>query len=245
VIPQPIAAYLARALPAGRPVPRQVRIAQEGRMWKERAAAPRRFSAVQHIAVDSVAFAWRARFPIVPGLAIKVVDAYAAGAGSLDVRLLGRTLQREQGPETAVGEALRYLAELPWAPYAMQHNSELAWRDLDGGRVEVTTRVGPETVVIVLEFDGAGDIVRASSAVRPFLTGGTSTPTPWAGEFSDFQELGGMRMPTRAEVYWELPEGRFVYWRGQVVSALGLDTPFEPAASGLLQPALDHHRRVP
>ena len=59
-------------------------------------------------------------------LAIKVVDAYAEGEGTLDVRLLGRTMQRERGPEMAVGEAMRYLAELPLVPHAMVHNGELA-----------------------------------------------------------------------------------------------------------------------
>jgi hypothetical protein len=27
-------------------------------------------------------------------------------------------------------------------------------------------------------------------------------------------------------VYWELPEGRFVYWRGRVTDAQELDKPF-------------------
>jgi hypothetical protein len=42
--------------------------------------------------------------------------------------------------------------------------------------------------------------------------GKTSVPTPWGGRFSDYRELGGIRVPTRAEVRWELPEGPFTYW---------------------------------
>jgi hypothetical protein len=41
--------------------------------------------------------------------------------------------------------------------------------------------------------------------------GRTSVLTPWGGEFGEYQALGGMRLPTRAKVYWELDEGRFVY----------------------------------
>jgi hypothetical protein len=52
-------------------------------------------------------------------------------------------------------------------------------------------------------------------------------PTPWGGEFGAYETLGGIRMPTRAEVYWELSEGRFVYWRGEVTSAQALDEPFK------------------
>jgi hypothetical protein len=39
--------------------------------------------------------------------------------------------------------------------------------------------------------------------------------------------LSGMRMPTRGEVYWQLPEGRFVYWRSELTSAQALEAPFE------------------
>jgi hypothetical protein len=43
-------------------------------------------------------------------------------------------------------------------------------------------------------------------------------PTPWRGVFSDHGELGGVRVPRRAEVAWELPEGRFTYWRAEVTA---------------------------
>ena len=32
-------------------------------------------------------------------------------------------------------------------------------------------------------------------------------------------------MPASADVYWELPEGRFVYWSGTVTSAVALEQP--------------------
>jgi hypothetical protein len=34
-------------------------------------------------------------------------------------------------------------------------------------------------------------------------------------------------MPTRAEVYWELPNTRFVYWRGQI-TAVRVEKQFDP-----------------
>jgi hypothetical protein len=93
--------------------------------------------------------------------------------------------------------------------------------------VEVTTQAGGEATAVTLEFDAEGEIVRASADARPFGRKGTWTPTPWAGEFSGYREFGGIRMPANAEVSWDLPAGRYVYWRGTVTSALALDTPFE------------------
>jgi hypothetical protein len=50
----------------------------------------------------------------------------------LEVRLLGRPLQRKGGPELAQGEAFRYLAEIAWVPQAIVANRELSWQDPDG-----------------------------------------------------------------------------------------------------------------
>jgi hypothetical protein len=47
------------------------------------------------------------------------------------------------------------------------------------------------------------------------------------GHFADYQTFGAIRVPTSAETYWELPEGRYVYWRGTVTSAQLLDRPFQ------------------
>jgi hypothetical protein len=69
------------------------------------------------------------------------------------VRLLGLPQQRQPGPETVRGEALRYLAELPFAPPAIAHNRELEWRQFDERSVEVATTVAGERLAVKLEVD--------------------------------------------------------------------------------------------
>lgn len=46
------------------------------------------------------------------------------------------------------------------------------------------------------------------------------------------QVLGGIRIPTWAEVYRDLDSGRFVYWRRTVTSAGLLDQPFHRPGRG-------------
>jgi hypothetical protein len=159
-------------------------------------------------------------------LAIRVFDGYSGGRGKLEARVLGVPVMRQRGLDIAVGEAFRYLAELPLVPWAMEHNAELEWRELNDYSVEVAARVGGRRLAVTVEFDAAGDIVRAGCDARPRQVGRTSVLTPWGGEFGDYRALGGMRIPTRATVYWELDQGRFVYWRGTVTSAVALDEPF-------------------
>lgn len=159
-------------------------------------------------------------------LAISVIDEYADGEGKLEGRVLGVPVVRQAGPEAATGEALRYLMELLWVPHAMAHNGELEWRKLDERSVEVAAHVGGDRLALKVEFDDAGDIVRASSLMRPFRVAKRLVPTPWGGNLAEYDLLGGMRIPTSAEAYWDLPGGRFTYWRGTVTSLELLDQPF-------------------
>ena len=176
---------------------------------------------MEELAVDRIAFTWRARFP----LAIRVFDGYSGGRGKLEARVLGVPVMRQSGSDIAVGEAFRYLAELPLVPWAMESNAELEWRELDDRSVEVAGRAGGRRLAVTFEFDAAGDIVGMRCAARPRQVGRTSVPTLWGGEFGDYRSFGGMRIPSRAEVYWELDQGRFVYWRGTVTSAVAVPVP--------------------
>ncbi len=213
-LPPLIRRYVERALPVGAGHVERVELTQEGRIWMRPDTRGMRFTAREHFEVERTAFAWRARFPF----GLRVVDAYDRGRGVLELRLIGACVQRQRGPELDVGEAMRYLAELPWVPHAIERNSELEWRELDERSVEVATRVADERAAVTFEFDADGDIVRAS-AVRKRQTGKQWEETPWGGEFGEYEVLGGIRMPTVAEVHWVIEGEPFVYWRGVVLSA--------------------------
>lgn len=218
-IPAPVRRYAERAVPAGSSVPARVRVVQSGLMWLKPGGRSLPFTAVEDFSVETVAFSWLARFRFLPLVSMKVVDRYADGAGSLEARLFGvLPFMRQSGQATAEGAAMRYLAELPWVPHAMLPNPELEWRELDARTVEVGTSVGAAKVAVRLEFDAAGDIVSAFSDGRPHPEGNATVPRPWGGVYSDYQVIDGIRLPTRAEVRWELPEGPFTYWSGEIHS---------------------------
>jgi hypothetical protein len=179
-------------------------------------ARPRRFTATEEFATHAMAFEWRARFPLIGSVSMRVVDRYRQGEGLLAVRLLGVPVQQRSGPELALGEAHRYLAELPWAPPAICTNDELHWCELDELTVEVSAHVGARQIRLRLRFDDDGNIVEAR-AERPRAEAGNA-PTPWVGEFGDYASLGGVVVPRRGTVRWELADGPFTYWRGVVTS---------------------------
>jgi len=210
-LPVLVRRYMDRAVPSGAHAARQVRLTQAGEMFKQPGGRAMRFTTIERFAIDHVGFSWEARFPIAPIVSLNVSDRYAHGRGTLRVRALGFPLQNQSGPEIDVAEAYRYLAELPWVPHAMAMNHELEWRELDEGSVEVATSVGHERPIVRFEFDAAGDIVRGIADARPLSPNGDSARASWGGDFSDHAAVGGIRMPIRAEVHWDLPERRFVY----------------------------------
>jgi hypothetical protein len=215
-LPDLVREYARWALPAQRELPSLVRLKQTGEMQLK----PGRwlpFEATQEIRVDRVEFSWFARFAVAPLVSVRVHDWFRDGEGGLDGRVFRFIpVASAGGPEAARSEAMRYLAELPWCPHAILGNRDLEWRDLEPGLVEVAARVGSAEAAVTLHFDAAGRIAGASASDRPRQEGKQFVQRTWAGEFADYRELGGVSVPTTAQVSWELPEGRFIYFRGRV-----------------------------
>ena len=186
-------------------------------MWLKRGAPPRRFSAVQTYVVGQLEFVWHARFPIARVGSLHVIDRLEHGQGSLDQRLLGWVpMARDRGPAVTEGQALRYLAELPWVPHALLANRAVDVRELDERNLEVAARLGDRRLALRLEFDGNGEIATASTDSRPRIEGKEAIPTRWAGSFSRYAEVGGVHIPTRAQVHWYLEDGPFKYFDAEV-----------------------------
>ncbi len=183
----------------------------EMRLSPERGWSP--FTAEQVIDPRQTRFVWHARIKMAPLVTAVVDDAYENGRGRLDAKLWGIfSVAHERGPEIDRGEALRYLAELPWCPTALLHNPDLRFRQIDDATVRVW--VGDETTRVDLTFDADGLICRSSSDTR--VRDGKAEP--WIGEFANYRDFGPFRAPSQGRVRWH-PEGNpFEYWRGEVTA---------------------------
>ena len=172
-----------------------------------------KFSAEQTIDATKTAFRWHARFKMAPLLTGVVEDAFEDGKGRLDAKIWGVIpVAHARGLDVDRGEAQRYLAELPWCPAAIAENPELHFAQRDEHTVRVW--VLDETWWVDLQLDADGDIRVASTTTR--LRDGVAQP--WAGRFDDYRDFGGVRAPSKAEVWWDGPDGRFTYWRAEITS---------------------------
>lgn len=222
LLPLPVRSFVQRTVPpdVSYPMPIGTRISQRGEMRQKPGAKAMRFTAVQHFDVGSAGFVWRAHFPVAPGVWLDVVDACAGDEGRLEAKVWGLIpFMRDAGEATAHAQALRFLAELPWNPHAILANSQIGWTQVEDRAVEASLPVKGSMVRLRVNFSEEGDVESVRTAARPRKVGKTSRDTPWGGEFGDYAELGGIRIPTRGAVYWDLPEGRFTYWSGRVLAA--------------------------
>ncbi len=213
--PEIIRRYCERAIPTSGPVPRAVRLTQIGDMWRAPGTRPMHFTATEDIAVDDVAFAWTARLSVARILSLRIDDGFDGEHGWMRGHLAGIPVIDRSDPGVDVGAAIRYLAELPWAPHALLANRRIAWTQTGPRSVEASTPVGGVRAAVTFEFDACGDIVRVGTKARPRYGG---DPAPWGGCFGDHRVLGGIRIPTAARVHWLRPEGAFTYRDGAVTA---------------------------
>ena len=214
-VPQLVQKFADRAPAADRPL-RTVQLRQRAAMRMTAQGRWHRLSAEETIAIREPGFVWLARMRVAPLVWVAILDAYVDGKGLLELRLFGSLpLVRVQGREIDRSEAMRYLAELPWAPEAMLHNPRLGWRQIDAATVEVATETAGGPARVRLCFEG-GDVARIEALNRPRAVGSGTVPTPWYGRFDAYREIGGRRIPSRASVGWRLDDSPFEYWRGEV-----------------------------
>lgn len=211
--PPQILDFCDRAFAPEAPLPARVRLTQHGEMFRDPGSRPLSFTAVEEIAVDTVGYSWHGRCSVAPLVALHIYDGYEDGQGWMWGRVAGVPFLRRRGPEVTAASALRYLAELPWAPQAMVANSTLTWCMRGDRLVEVATVADGAVRTMSLHLNPDGDIVRTFTGARHRDRDGMRA---WSGVFSDYATLGCVRIPTVAEARWELPAGPFTYWRGYV-----------------------------
>ncbi len=196
--------------------PRNARLTQSGRMRQGPSSRWMRFRAKEVVSISECRFDWRAWTG--PAGVVRVRDRLEAGKGSIEVDAFGLLpLARYRGnPEITRGEAMRYLAELPWAPDAILHNPFLRWQVEAVGRFVVRVDLGGVAVAVVLSTDEEGRISEAYAPDRPRAVGKSFVPTPWRGRFGDYRTHEGRRIPFSGEVAWLIDGEEVVCWQGEL-----------------------------
>jgi len=218
-LPAPVRRYFRAVLTKGQPMVAgvnlhhtgSINLAEAGERWKP-------FASTQLIIAQRPGFDWDAKIRLLPGVSVRVHDAYVAGEGILRAEVYGLVSQanlRGRG-ELARGELMRYLAEGAWYPTALLPSQGVAWTAVDDRSARATLQDGVNSVTLLFRFgeDGPIDSIRAEARGR--MSGNRVVLAPWVGRFWNHAWRHGMRVPLNGEVAWAWPEGLRPYWRGQI-----------------------------
>lgn len=205
------------AVPGGAAPGRGYWLRQSGEMRLSPAGSWLPYEAEQTFSADGLDFRWKARTYIRRRLPATIVDAVQKDRGVLSVRLFGVVpIAHYRGQALDKSEIMRALAEMPWRPNGFQVQPNLRWASVDGRILTAAFDNGQIRAAVDFEVDADGRVVRVDAPDRPRMKGGKLTETPWSGVFEDYRQFHGVRVPTRAEVTWHLPDGPFPCWRASV-----------------------------
>ena len=218
-LPAPVRRYFLAVLEDGQPVVTAVSMEHTGTFnMSESAEQWKSFTSNQRVILRRPGFDWDGRIAIMPGVHVRVHDAYVAGEGILHAAVLGvaPVADSRGSGEIARGELMRFLAEAAWYPTALLPGQGIRWEAVDDQSARATLKDGDLSVTLLFRFGGDGLIDTVHAEARGRMVNGTPAPTPWQGRFWNYAVRDGMRVPLDGEVAWLLPEGPMPYWRGHV-----------------------------
>jgi hypothetical protein len=215
-LPAPVQRYFRAVLPEQQPAITALTAAQTGTFnLSETADQWRPFTATQRVITQRPGFDWDARISLLPGLWVRVHDAYVAGEGRLHAAVFGlvtKANMRDTG-ELARGELMRFFIEAPWYPTALLPSQGIVWSAVDDHSARATLRDGALTISLLFRFSAEGLIDTVFAEARGRMTGAKVESMPWQGRFWNYAVRDGMRVPLEAEVEWLTPTGAKPYCR--------------------------------
>lgn len=218
-LPVPVERYFRAVLENGQPTISAITVEHTGVFdMSETDEQWRPFTSTQRVITQRPGFDWEGRIKMMPGLTVRVHDAYVAGEGILHASLFGLVSLVNLGgtPEMAEGELMRFLAEAAWYPTALLPSQGVLWEAVDETSAKATLGDGTTTLTMLFRF-GENDLIESVRAeARGRTVAGAVIPTPWEGRWSNYELRDGMHIPIDGEVAWMLPEGAKPYWRGRI-----------------------------
>lgn len=218
-LPPPVQRYFRTVLKPGQPMLAAVSVEHQGSFnLGETDANWKPFTSAQRVVTRRPGFDWDARIRLMPGLTVKVHDAYVGGEGILHASLAGLfTLADLHGrSEIAEGELMRFLAEAAWYPTALLPSQGVRWEATDERSARASFSDGELTLSLLFTFGDDGLIEEIAAEARGRTVGGRVIATPWRARMWNYVERDGMLIPLEGEVAWLLPQGPTPYWRGRI-----------------------------
>lgn len=176
--------------------------------------------AEQWFNAEKPGFVWLADVTAGPGFHIAGRDSLIGGRGRMCIKALSLfPIANATGPEIDQGALVRYLAEIIWLPSAALRGG-IQWTANGARSATATLAAGETRAEVHFDFNAAGDPERIR-ARRYYTRPGGAALEPWRVDLDpdSFEDMNGIRIPTRATVTWDLETGPFEWYRVEIEHA--------------------------
>ncbi len=214
-LPEVAQRYLRNTGVVGKAPIRTVHLTQQGVMRLQPGQKWLPLVAEQYVTANPPAFLWHSTIRPFPLVSMSAIDRFTGGHGSMVIKLLSFiTVGNARGPEMDQSELQRYLAEMVWYPTAWLSDA-IEWQAIDAHSVQATFREPGVTGSVVLHVNEQGQLTHVT-ADRYMEEHGHYRLAPWSGQCNAYQEVDGMRIPTKIEIMWHLASGDFTWFRCKI-----------------------------
>src|SRR5215210_5732791 len=112
------------------------------------------FASDQKVITQRPGFDWDGRVVMMPGVPVRVHDAYVAGEGILHASLLGLfpLVDMRGGGDVAEGELMRFFAEAAWYATALLPSQGVRWEAEDERSAYATLSEGDISLTMLFTF---------------------------------------------------------------------------------------------
>jgi len=210
-LPAPVQRFVRASGAVGRPRPQNVRVEFDAKMWRKPGQAPMESTSVQYNFFGRPArlFLRQARMF---GLPVRALHLYRHEQATFQVRVASLVnIVHQRGELISAAETVTVLNDLCFMAPGALVDTRLSWRPIDDRQAVVTFTNGPHSVTATLVFNEDDELVDFVSDDRPDSSKGTFIPRRWNTPIADYQEINGLRLPTRGSAVYAYPDGPFTY----------------------------------
>jgi len=211
-LPEPVQRYFKYALRDGQEYIKFVRLKQIGEFRMKENQPWMSIKAEQYFTTEDPAFIWRVKSTVAPFIWIEGRDMYYQGKGNMLIKLLSTiTAADATGSEMDISSLIRFLSETPWFPTALLPSDYIEWKEIDSNSAQAVIKDNGCTASGIFSFNEKGEIIKFVTNDRYMEVDGKYFKEQWGGYYGNYQEIEGMKIPTEAEVEWNLSDKDLQY----------------------------------
>lgn len=144
---------------------------------------------------------------------------YRVTKATFNVKILGLyTVVDASGPKMDQAETVTILNDMCFIAPGMLSDPRIEWEELGPSKVKATFTNQHIRISAELVFNKAGELVNFISNDRFETNGKEYINYPWETPVSDYREIAGYRLPSKAKLIYKRPDGEFCYGEFEFMS---------------------------